>query len=217
MCPDAQKQIASIVMTVKLNIDLLTIRKMLGEHIVSSLTSKGFKYLQNLCEFQCTREDVAEYKINTAKFTTTKDIHDDTINQLHLEHLFTQKNVILSLYCLKSDIVPKDALYIYPNYFLPWMDNTGAIDLSILINLMKPLQYESMRKTQSDDTHSFWSPHKLPSNHIAHKPYSSIYSKEFLAWNTTIHIHSENSQLVNKQTSFFPLSVSPDLYHMYYP
>ena len=93
-----------------------------------------------------------EYKINTAKFTTPHKINDE-IDRIHLEHLHTVKNVILSLFDLKLKIIPKDALSIYPNDFHTWIDNTGAIELSVWINRSKPMIYDSMKKAQSDDTH----------------------------------------------------------------
>ena len=37
---------------------------------------------------------------------------NDEINRLHLEHLYTAKNVIISLYDLRSKILPEDALNI---------------------------------------------------------------------------------------------------------
>ena len=81
---------------------------MLGDRLVYSITAKGLKYLQNLCEFQHLCEDATEYKLNTAEFTTPHKIKNE-INQIHLEHLYTAKNIILSLFDLKSKIVPKDA------------------------------------------------------------------------------------------------------------
>ena len=80
---EAQEPIDSIVMTTKPNIGLSTPCEMLRDCLVSSLTSKGLKYWQKLCEVQCTFEDVAEYKINTAEFTTPYAIHDE-INRIHL-------------------------------------------------------------------------------------------------------------------------------------
>ena len=118
--------------------------------------------------------------------------------------MYTTKNIILSLFDLKSKIVPKDALNIYPDDFHTWIDNTGTIDLSVWINRSKPLIYESMKKAQSDDTHPFWSTHKQNFNRIARKPRSAIYTKEFLARNTTIHIHSESAPLVDKLINYSP-------------
>ena len=73
----------------------------------------------------------------------------------------------------------------------------------------KPLYMKSyIKKAQLDDTHPFWSTHKQTSNHIACKPCSASYTKEFLAQKTTIHIHSVNDQLVNKLNHYSP-SPSP--------
>ena len=120
------------------NINLSILRDMIGDCLVSSLTSKGLKNWQNLCEFQHAHKDTAEYKLNTAKFTTLHKIKDE-INRIHLEHLYTTKNVILSLFDLKSKSFPEDASNIYPSDFHTWIDNTGAIDLSIWINRLKLL------------------------------------------------------------------------------
>ena len=129
-CTDAQEQIDSIEMTPSPYIDLYTFREMLGDRLVSSLTAKGLWYWQKQCELQFAHEEAAEYKINTAKFTTPHKINNE-INQLHLEHLYTAKNVIISLYDLRSKILPEDALNIYPHDFHTWIDNTGAIELSM--------------------------------------------------------------------------------------
>ena len=189
---------------------------MIGDPLIYSLTNIGSEYWQNLCECQFSCKDAADYKswgLNTADFTILHKIHDG-INRLHLEHLYTLKNVILSLFDLKSKIVPKDASNIYPNDFHIWIDNTGAIDLSVWINRLKPLIYESMKKAQLDNIYPFWSTRKQTSNHIAHKPCSAIYTKEFLTWNTIIHIHSENAPLVDKITSY-PPSFPPQSFTMY--
>ena len=127
---------------------------MLGDCLVSSLTAKGLRYWQKQCELQFAHEEAAEYKINTAKFTTPHKISDE-IDRIALEHLYTTKNIIHSLFDLKSKIVPEDASNIYPNDFHTWIDNTGAIDLSVWINHLKLLIYESMKKVQSDNIHPF--------------------------------------------------------------
>ena len=132
---------------------------MLGDRLVFSLTAKELKYWKTLCESQHARKDLAEYKLNTTKFTTPHKINNE-INQLQLEHLYTAKNVIISLYDLKSKILSKDALNIYPDDFHTWIDNTGAIELSVWINHSKPMIYECMKKAQLDDTPPFWSTHK---------------------------------------------------------
>ena len=200
-CTDAQEQIDSIVITADPYIDLSTLRDMIGDRLVSSLTAKGLKFWQKQCELQFAHEEAAEYKINTAKFITPHKIHDK-INRLHLEHLYTTKNVIISLFDLKSKIVPEDALNIYPYDFNTWIDNTGAIELSVWINRSKPLIYESMKKAQSDDKHPFWSTHKESSNRITRKPFTDKYN-EFLSQNT-IHIHAENAPFVDRLTSYSP-------------
>ena len=83
-CSYAQEQINSIELPARPNIDLSTLRDMIGDHLVSSLTTKGLNYWQNLCELQHARKDVEEYKINTIKFTIPYKIHDE-ISRLHLE------------------------------------------------------------------------------------------------------------------------------------
>ena len=50
-CSFAQKQIDSIIMTAEPNIDLSTLREMLGDCLVSSLTSKILKYWQTFVNF----------------------------------------------------------------------------------------------------------------------------------------------------------------------
>ena len=144
-CTDSQEQTDSIVITAEPYIDLFTLRDMIGDRLVSSLTAKGLWFWQQWCELQFAHEETAEHKIDTAIFTTLHKINDE-INQLHLEHLYTTKNVIISLYDLKSKLLPKDALNIYPNDFHTWIDNTGAIELSVWINRSKPMIYESMKK-----------------------------------------------------------------------
>ena len=57
-CTYTQEQIDSIVMTTDPYIDLLTLQDMLRDRLVSSLTSKGLKYWQNLCEFQYAHKEV---------------------------------------------------------------------------------------------------------------------------------------------------------------
>ena len=158
-CTDTQEQIDSIVMPADPYIDLSTLRDMIGNCLVSSLTTKGLKFWQKRCELQFAHEEAVEYKINIAKFTTPHEINDE-INQLHMEHLSTAKKVIISLFDLKSKILPEDALNIYPHDFHTWIDKTGAIELSVLINRSKPMINKSMKKAQLDDTHSFWSTHK---------------------------------------------------------
>ena len=106
-CTDAQEQIDSIEITADPYIDLSTLRDMLGDCLVSSLTAKGLRFWQQRCEFQFAHEEAAEHKIDTAKFTTPHEINDE-INRLHLEHLYTAKNVIISLYDLKSKILSED-------------------------------------------------------------------------------------------------------------
>ena len=91
---------------------------------------------------------------------------------------------------------------IYPNDFHTWIDNTGAIELSIWINRSKPMIYESMKKAQSDETHPFWSTHKR-TNRVARKPRADIY-KEFLS-RKTIHIHADNTPLVDNLTRYSPV------------
>ena len=152
---------------------------MIWDRLVSSITAKGLRFCQQQCELRFAHEEAGEHNIDTAKFTTPHEINDE-INRLHLEHLYTAKNVIISLYDLRSKILPKDALNIYPNDFHTWIDNTGAIELSIWINRWKPMIYESMKKAQSDDTHPFWSTHKR-TIHIAEKSHADIH-KEFLVW-----------------------------------
>ena len=132
---------------------------MLGDRLVSSLTAKGLRFLQQQCELQVAREEAEAFNINTAKFTTAHKINDE-IDRIVLDHLYITKDVILSLYDLKSKIVPEDALNIYPDNIFAWIDYTGAIELSEWIRRLKPLIYESMKKAQSDDTHPFWSTHK---------------------------------------------------------
>ena len=44
-----------------------------------------------------------EYKINTNNFITPYTIHNE-INRIHLEHLYTTKNAMLSLFDLKSKL-----------------------------------------------------------------------------------------------------------------
>ena len=158
-CTDVQEQIDSIVITSDPNIDLFTLRDMIGDHLESSLTDKGLRFWQQRCELQLAHKEAAEHKIDIPKFITPHDINDE-INWLHLEHLYTAKNVIISLYDLRSKILPKDALNIYPDDFHTWIDNTGAIELSIWINRLKPMIYERMKKAQLDNTHPFWSMHK---------------------------------------------------------
>ena len=158
-------------------------------------------------KLQSTHEEAREYKINTAKFTAPHEINDE-INQLHLEHLYTAKNIIISLFDLKSKIVPKDALNIYPNDFHTWIDNTGAIELSVWINHSKPLLYESMKKAKLDDTHPFWYTYKQTSNHIARKSCSALYTTEFLTWKI-FRIHAKNTPLVDKLIRYYP---SPPLW-----
>ena len=70
VCPDAQEQIASIVMTTNPFIDLLTLDTTLRDHLVSLLTSKRLNYWQQLCEFQYACKDAEEYKTSIANFTT---------------------------------------------------------------------------------------------------------------------------------------------------
>merc|ERR1739836_100831 len=130
------------------------------------------------CELQFAHEEAAGHNIDIAQFTTPHEINDE-INQLHLKHLYTKKNVIISLYDLKSKILREDALNIYPEDFHTWINNTGAIDLSVWINQLKPMIYDSMKKAQSDDTHPFWSTHKQ-TNRVARKPRADKY-KEFLS------------------------------------
>ena len=89
---------------------------MIGDCLVSSLTTKSLQFWQQRCELQFALEEAAEHKIDTAKFTTPHEINDE-INRTHLEHLYTAKNVIISLYDLRSKILPEDALNIYPNDF----------------------------------------------------------------------------------------------------
>ena len=151
-CTDSQEQIDSIVITADPYINLFTLRDMIGDCLVSSLTAKGLRFWQQRCELQFALAEAAEYKIDTAKFTTLHEINNE-INRFHLEHLYTTKNVIISLYDLRSKILPKDALDIYPYNFHTWIDNTGAIELSVWINRSKPMIYESMKKVQLDDTH----------------------------------------------------------------
>ena len=79
---------------------------MIGDHLVSSLNTKGLKYWQNLYEFQFAHEESAELNINTARLTTPQKISDE-LDRITLEHLYTTKNIILSLFDLKSKIVPK--------------------------------------------------------------------------------------------------------------
>ena len=59
-----------------------------------------------------------------------------------------------------------------------------------------------MKKAQSDNTRPFWYTHKQTPTYITRKPRTAIY-KEFLA-QKTIHIHAENTPLVNKLTSYSP-------------
>ena len=132
---------------------------MIGDRLVSSLTAKGLQFWQQRCEIQFAHEEAAEHNIDIAQFTTPHAINDE-INRLHLKHLYTLKNVIISLSDLKSKILREDALNIYPEDFHTWLNNTGAIDLSEWINRSKPMIYDSMKKAQSDDTHPFWSTHK---------------------------------------------------------
>ena len=132
-CPYTQEQINSIELPARPNIDLSTLHDMIGDCLVSSFTSKRLNYWQHLCELQHAREDVTEYKLNTVKFITPYKINNE-INQIHLEHLYTAKNIIISLFDLKSKIVPKDTSNIYPNDFHTWINNTGAIELSVWIN-----------------------------------------------------------------------------------
>ena len=174
---------------------------MIRDCLVSSLTAKGLKYWQNLCEIQFAREEAAEFNINTNEFTTPHKIQAE-IDCLCLEHLFTTKKVILSLYDLKSKIVPEDASNIYPDDIHNWIDYTGAIELSEWIHHLKPMIYESMKKAQLDDTHPFWSTHKQTSTCIVCKHCTNIY-KEFLSWKT-IHIHPENTPFFDKITRYSP-------------
>ena len=173
---------------------------MIGDCLVSSLTDKGLQFWQQRCELQFAHEEAAEHNIDTAKFTIPHEINDE-ISRLHLEHLYTAKNVIISLHDLRSKILPKDALNIYPDGFHTWIDNTGAIEFSIWINCLKSIIYESMKKAQSDDTHPFWSTNKQTTR-INRKPCADIY-KEFLSWKT-IHIHADNTPLVDKLTRYSP-------------
>ena len=190
---------------------------MLGDCLVSSLTTKGLKFWQKLCELQFAHEEAAEYKINTTKFTTPHEINNE-IDQIHLEHLYTAKNIVLSLVDLKPKIVPKDALNIFPHDFHTWIENTDTIELSVWINRLKPLIYKSMKKAQLDDTHPFWSTHKQTIC-FAEKLRIDIY-KEFLS-RKTIHIHTKNTPFVDKLTSYFPsplphsftLHIIPDCFH----
>ena len=115
-CTDAQEQIDSIVMTADPYIDLSTLRDMIGDRLVSSLTAKGLQFWQQRCELQFAHEEAAEHNIDIAKFTTPHKINDE-ISRIHLRHLYTAKNVIISLYDLKSKILHKDALHIYPEDF----------------------------------------------------------------------------------------------------
>ena len=152
---------------------------MIGDCLVFSLTADVLQYWQTLYEIQHACEDAEEYKLNTIEFTTLHKINNE-INRIHLKHLYTIKNLILSLFNLKSNIVSKDALNLYPDDFHTWIDNTGAIELIVWINRLKPLiLYKIMKKAQSDDIHLFWSMHKQ-TNRIARKPRSTMY-REFLA------------------------------------
>ena len=49
-CPYTQEQIDSIELPARSNIDLSTLRDIIGDRLVSSLTSKGLNYWRNLCE-----------------------------------------------------------------------------------------------------------------------------------------------------------------------
>merc|ERR1711884_835441 len=103
-------------MTADPYIDLSTLSDMIGDCLVSSLTAKDLRFWKQRCELQFAHEEAAEHNINIAKFTTPHEINDE-INRLHLKHLYTAKNVIISLYDLKSKILRKDALNIYPKTF----------------------------------------------------------------------------------------------------
>ena len=173
---------------------------MIGDRLVSSLTAKGLRFWQQRCELQFAHEEAAAYNIDTAKFTTPHKINDE-ISRIHLRHLYTAKNVIISLYDLKSKILREDALNIYPKDFHTWINNTGAIDLSVWINRSKPMIYDSMKKAQSDDTHPFWSTHKR-TNRVARKPRADKY-KEFLS-QKTIYINAVNTPSADKFTRFSP-------------
>ena len=199
-CTDAQEQIDSIVMTVDPYIELSTLRDMIGDRLVSSLTAKGLQFWQQQCELQFAHEEATEHNIDIAKFTTPHKINDE-INRLHLKYLYTAKNVIISLYDLNSKILREDALNIYSEDFHTWINNTGAIDLSVWINRSKPMIYNSMKKAQLDDTHPFWSTHKQ-TNRFAQKPRADNY-KEFLS-RKTIHINADNTPLVDKLTRYSP-------------
>ena len=144
---------------------------------------------------------MAEFNINTNEFTTPHKINDE-IDNIALKHFFNTKKEILSLFDLKSKIVPKDTLNIYPDDFHTWIDYTGAIELSEWIHHLKPMIYDSMKKAQSDDTHPFWSTHKQTSTRIVCKPRTDKY-KEFLSWNT-MYIHAENTPFVDKITHYSP-------------
>ena len=115
-CTDSQEQIDSIVITADPYIDLFTLRDMIGDCLVSSLTAKGLRFWQQQCELQFAHEEAAEHNINIAKFTTPHKINDE-ISRIHLQHLYAAKDVIISLYDLRSKILCKDALNIYPDDF----------------------------------------------------------------------------------------------------
>lgn len=104
-----------------------------------------------------------------------------------------------------------------PIIFTPILTTLVTIELSVWINRLKQLIFESMKKAQSDNTHLFWSTHKQTSNFIACKPYCALYTKEFLTWKTMIHIHAENSPLVNNFTHHSPSLPSMVLYHCKLP
>ena len=204
VCPYVQEQLASIVMPVRPIMDSSTLRKMLRDHLVSSLTSKGLNYQQQLCEFHYAHKNTAEYNIKIVNFTMMYAICNE-INRINLERIYTPNNIILSLFDLKSKFVHQDVLHIYPNEFHTWINNTSIINLDIWILHLQPLTYESMKKVQSDKTHPFWSNCKRTSNHIACKPCSTIYTKEFLTWNITIHFHSDNNPFIDSLIGFLPL------------
>ena len=86
-CTDAQEQIDSIVMTADPYIDLSTLRDMIGDRLVSSLTAKGLRFWQQQCELQFAHEEAAAYNIDTAKFTTPHKINDE-IDHIALENTY---------------------------------------------------------------------------------------------------------------------------------
>ena len=64
----------------------MTLRKMIGDHFVFSLTDEGLKYWQHLCKVQHAHKDAEEYKLNTAGFTSPHKINNE-IDQIHLHHM----------------------------------------------------------------------------------------------------------------------------------